>query len=157
MICRLVIIVIIIVNSPNDFIAHYLITIACLIMALLHHLWRPYADIRLNLFDGVTLQLTILISNLPLIEFFDSFDTKLVIVTIYVLVLLPLMGLIAVKIWIHRNNTRAMIVYCSSALIKYKRSRNNDLIPLCDCETQLLKDVIIVDDSRRRNATIVDV
>ena len=125
-------------------------------MALLHHLWRPYTDNRLNLFDGVTLQLIILISNLPLIEFFDSFDTKLVIVTIYVLVLLPLMGLIAVKIWIHRNNTRVMIVYCS-ALIKCKRSRNNDLIPLCDCETQLLKDVIIVDDSRRRNATIVDV
>ena len=154
MICRLVIIVIIIVNSPNDFIAHYFIITTCIITALLHQLWKPYADHYLNLFDGVIVHLTISVSCLPLIELFDSFDLNLVTGTIFVLVSSPLMGLITLKIWIHRNNIRAMIVYCSTT--KCKHSRINDNVPLNDCETQLLKEVV-VDDNMRRNAIIVDV
>ena len=141
MICRLVIIVIIIANSPNDFIAHYLIITTCIIMALLLQLCRPYADDYLNLFDGAILHLTIVISFLPLVELFDSFDLNLVTGAIYVLVLLPLMSLITIKIWIYRKNIKAMVVYCNT--IKCKRSRNSDEIPLNDCETQLLKEVIV--------------
>ena len=154
MICRLVIIIIIIVNSPNDFTAHYFIITACVITALLHQHCRPYADNYLNFFDGDILQLTILISFLPLVEFFDSFDSNLLTGTIYVLILLPLMGLITMKLWIHRNNIRLIIVYCST--LKCKHSRNNDEIPLNDCETQMLKE-LIVDDNMRRNAIIVSV
>ena len=95
MICRLVIIIIIIVNSPNDFTAHYLIITTCIIMALLHQIWRPYADDYLNLFDGVILHLTISVSFLPLVELFDDFNLNLVTGTIYTLVLSPIMGLIA--------------------------------------------------------------
>ena len=40
MICRLMIIVIIIVNSPNNFTAHYLIITTCVIMALIHLLLK---------------------------------------------------------------------------------------------------------------------
>ena len=47
-----------------------------------------------------------------------------------------------------------MIVYCST--INCKHLRTNDEIPLTDCETPMLKEVI-VDDNMRRNATIVDV
>ena len=154
MICRLVIIIIIIVNSPNDFTAHYFIITACVITALLHQHCRPYADNYLNFFDGNILHLTILISFLPLVEFFDSFDSNLLTGTIYVLLLLPLMGLITMKLWIHKSNIRMMIVYCNT--LKCKHSRNTDEIPLNDCETQMLKEVI-VDDNMRRNAIIVDV
>ena len=154
MICRLVIIVIIIVNSPNDFIAHYFIITTCILTALLHQLWKPYADHYLNLFDGVIVHLTISVSFLPLIELFDSYNLNLVTGTIFVLVLSPLMGLMTLKIWIYRNNIRAMIVYFST--IKCKHSIINDEMPLNDCETQLLKEVI-VDDNMRRNAIIVDV
>ena len=154
MICRLVIIIIIIVNSPNDFTAHYFIITACVITALLHQHCKPYADNYLNFFDGNILHLTILISFLPLVEFFDSFDSNLITGTIYVLLLLPLMGLTIMKLWIHRNNIRMMIVYCNT--LKCKHSRNNDEIPLNDCEIQMLKEVI-VDDNMRRNAIIVDV
>ena len=44
MICRLLIIVIITVNSPNDFTTLYLIIIACVAMALTHQLLKPYRD-----------------------------------------------------------------------------------------------------------------
>ena len=88
MICRLVIIII--VNSSNDFTAHYLTIIACVIIALLHQILKPYADNILNVFDGVILHLTILVAFLPLVEFFDTFDSNFVTGTIYVFVLLPL-------------------------------------------------------------------
>ena len=158
MICRLIIIIIIIVNSPNDFTAHYLIIIACVLMALLHQQWWPYADNYLNLFDGNILHLTILVSVLPLVELSDNFDSNLFTGTIYAVTLSPLISLITMKLWMHRNNIRMMIVYCSNlkCITKCTHSGNNCEIPLNDCETQLLKEVI-VDDNMRRNATVVDV
>ena len=154
MICRLVIIIFIIINSPNDFTVYYLITSTCIIIAFVHQLWRPYIDNNLNLFDGGILHLTISVSFLPLVELFDNFNLNLAKATIYILVLSPVICLITMKLWVHRNNISTMIVYCSA--LKCKHSRNNDEIPLNDCETQLLKEVI-VDDNMRRNATIVDV
>ena len=156
MICRLVIIVIVIVNSPNDFITHYFLILACVVMALVHQFSKPYADNYLNLFDGAILQQIIFVSFLPLVEFFatDNFNSSLVTGTMYVLVLLPLVSLITMKVLIHRENIKNMIVYCNTLKCKY--SSDTDQIPLHDCETQLLKE-IIVDDSMRRNATIVDV
>ena len=154
MICRLVIIVIIIVNSSNDFVTHYLIITACVVINLIHQLLKPYKDHHLNLFDGGILNLTILVSVLPLVEFFDSFDPNLVTGTLYVLVLLPLVSLIIMKLLIHRRNIKEMIVYCSTT--KCKRSRNDNEISLNDCETQLIKEVV-VDDNMRKNALIVEV
>ena len=156
MICRLMIIVIIIINSPNDFTAHYLIITTCVIMDLIHLLLSPYGDNYLNLFDSAVLHLTILVSFLSSVEFSDSFNSNLVLGTVYVLVLLPLVGLIAMKLLIHRMKIREMIVYCST--LKCRRSRNNDEIPLIDCQEQLLREVgVVVDDNMRRNAIIVDV
>ena len=154
MICRLVIIVIIIVSSSSDFIAHYLIITACMIINLTHQLMKPYKDNRLNLFDGTILNLTILVSVLPLVEFFDSFDSNLETGTLYVLVLLPLISLIVMKLLVHRRNIREMIVYC--CISKCKRSTNSNEISLNDCKTQLIKE-LVVDDNMRRNALIVDV
>ena len=157
MICRLVIIIIVIVNSPNDFITYYFLIIACVVMALLvHQVSKPYASNYLHLFDRAVLQQKILVSFLPLVEFFASynFNSNLVTGAMYVLVLLPLVSLFTMKVLMHRENIRNMIVYCST--LKCKNSRDTDQIPLNDCKTQLLKE-IIVDDSMRRNATIVDV
>ena len=128
MICRLGIIVIIIVNSPNDFITHYLIITVCVIIDLLHHHVRPYADNHLNLFDGDILHLTILVAVLPLVEFSDSFDLNLVMGTVLVLVLLPLVSLVAMTLWIYRTNIKIVINYFSS--LKSKHSRSSDEIPL---------------------------
>ena len=157
MICRLVIIVIIIVNSPNDFTTHYLIITACVMMDLMHHILKPYRDNKLNLFDEVVLHLAILISFLPLVEFFDSFNSDLVIGAAYVLVLLPLLGLITMKLLVHRRNIAKMIYYCIN-FITCPHSRNNNDIPLIDCQEQLLReDGVIVDNNIKRNAVTGDV
>ena len=154
MICRLVIIVIIIFNPPNDFTAHYLIIIACVIMDLLHQFSRPYVDNFLNLFDGAILYQKILVSFLPLVEFFDSF---MLTGMIYVLVFTPIVSLTTMKLLIHREKIKRAIVYCSS--LKCKHSRNTDEnVPLNDCQIQLLKEVgVTIDDNMRKNALIVEV
>ena len=151
MICRLVIIVIIIVNSPNDFITHYLIITACVLMALTHQHFKPYTDIYLNSFDGDILYLTILISFLPLVEFFDSYNTNLVIGTAYVLVLLPLVGLITTKIIIHRKIVKKMKDYFR----RCKQPRNYNEIPLDEDQEHLLtEDDVTMDDNMRNNANV---
>ena len=147
------IIVIIIFNSPNDSTTLYLIIIACVIIDLIHQLLKPYRDNYLNLLDGAILHLTILVSFLPLVEFFDSLDPNLVIGTAYVSVLLPMVGLITMMLVIHRSNIRNMIGYYKS-----KHSRKTDEMALHDCQVQLLRVVdVIVDDNMRRNATIADI
>ena len=155
MICRFLIIIVTVVNPPNNFTAHYLIITSSVIMDLIHQLCRPYVDNYLNLFDGAILHLAIFISFLSLVEFFDSFDSDLVIGTVYGLIILPLIGLITMKLLIHRRKIRNMAAYC---ILKCKNSKKNDEFLLSDLETHLLKEVsIIVDDNMRRNATIVDV
>ena len=79
MICRLVIIIIIIANSTNDFIFRYLLIIASVIMDLIHQILRPYSNSLLNVLDGIILHLLVLVSVLPLVEFFNSFDSNLVV------------------------------------------------------------------------------
>ena len=72
MICRLVIITIVIVNSSNELIAQYFLIIACGIIALTHVTVKPYNKEMLNKFDGMVLQSIIFITGLPLLDDFDS-------------------------------------------------------------------------------------
>ena len=89
MICRLVIITIFIVNSSNDFIVQFSLIAACIIIALIHHILRPYSNDFLNVFDGAILQLITLVSVLPLAEYYDSFDSDLLVGLASILVTLP--------------------------------------------------------------------
>ena len=91
MICRLVIIIIIITAPSSDFIFQYLLIGACVVIALIHHIFKPYNEEYdlLNRFDGTILQLLVLISVLPLVEFFDAFNSNLITGIAFVLILLP--------------------------------------------------------------------
>ena len=89
MICRLVIITIVIANSSNDFVANYMLIVACGIIALGHLIIKPYNKAILNKLDGVILHMIIFVTALPLL---DDFDSLLVITTVFVLIiLLPVM------------------------------------------------------------------
>ena len=79
MICRLVIIGIIISNSSNDSIFQYFLITACVVMALIHQILKPYSNSLLNEFDGTILHFLVLVSVLPLMDFLDSFDTNLLV------------------------------------------------------------------------------
>ena len=68
MICRLVIILLVIVKiSDDDFTTQYLLISSCALMQLIHVLVRPYASTVHNIFDGIILQLIVIISVLRLL------------------------------------------------------------------------------------------
>ena len=158
MICRLVIIIIIIANSTNDFIFRYLLIIASVIMDLIHQILRPYLNSLLNVFDGIILHLLVLVSVLPLVEFFNSFDSNLVVGMAISLVILPLLIFITMSLTINKEKIRKLPGYyyikCSQLQL-----RNYDEIPLEEAAESSDEDeyVNIIDDSRRVNATICDV
>ena len=149
MICRLIIIIIIIANISDVFISRYLLLTASTIIALVHEIMRPYDDNTLNIFDGAVLLLVVLITALPL---FETFDSGLVKGTSFVLVILPLIQFVMMKI--HANNQTFIKVMKNA--IKYfqdkdvpdnnaaKNAANNDID-------------LVIDDSKRRNATIATI
>ena len=64
--------VIVTVNSSSEFIASYILTVSCGILALIHVLVKPYNN-KILKFDSVILHLIIFIVAL------DDFDSPLVV------------------------------------------------------------------------------
>ena len=67
-------------------------------MQLIHVLVQPYISTFLNVFDEIILQLIVIISGLTAVEFVDNNDETFVLIIIYLLVILPVMSLIAIKL-----------------------------------------------------------
>ena len=158
MTCRLVIVTIMIANSSNDFAFQYLLITLCVIIDLIHQLLKPYSNSLLNNFDGTILHILVLISVLPLVEFFNNFDSNLFMGITFVLVILPLLIFITMSIMINKENIKRLPGYCYT---KYTQlhSKNYKEIPLNETEESSDEDehVNVIDDSRRVNATICDV
>ena len=87
MICRLVIMIIVIANSSNEFIASYVLIVACGIIALIHLTVKLHNNEVLNKFDGLFLIMIVFITVLPLL---DDFNSPVVISITLILVILPL-------------------------------------------------------------------
>ena len=109
MICRLVIISIIIANLSDTFISRYLLITATTISALIHLLVRPYMDNILNMSDGAILQLMVLVTVLPLFEYFDTYESSLVMVIVFALVIIPLMQFVAVKVFTSKQTLKVIM------------------------------------------------
>ena len=139
MICRLVIIIIVIANSSDDFVANYLLIIACGIIALIHLLIKPYNSGILNKLDGIILQLIIFTEALSL---FDDYDSPLVITFSFVLVFLPLLMIIGIAIFLHKDDFR------KGFRAKNKSLNKNELL-MADYH-------LIVSNDMRGNATACD-
>ena len=78
MIYYIVIIILVIIRSSDDLTTQYVLISVCAIMALVHLIVRPCVDKRDNIFDGIILQLIIIITLLPIIEFTGSYNEVLV-------------------------------------------------------------------------------
>ena len=154
MTCRLVIITIIIANSSNDFAFRYSLITVCVIIALIHQLSKPYSNSLLNDFDGAILHILVLISVLPLVEFFNNFDSNLFVGVTFVLVILPLLIFITMSVMINKKNYKSLPGYCYAKYAQL-RLRKYDEIPLNEADED--EYVNVVDDTRRVNATICDV
>ena len=155
MICRLVIILLVIVKISDDFTTQYLLISSCALMQLIHLLVRPYASTINNIFDGIILQLIVIISVLPVIEVVDQYNETFVIVIIYFLVILPLISFIAIKVWINKNIIQiALCKYKNIFIACYhnKKAADNPQKPV-----EMKEFDVIVDENVRKNAIIVDV
>ena len=164
MICRLVITLLVIVKISDDFINQYILISSCALMQLIHVLVQPYISTFLNVFDGIILQLIVIISGLPVVEFVDNYDETFVLTITYVLVILPLTAFIAMKLWLNKKNILNVLKDCRvkclhvlkdcrvKCLHKQRASHTDD-----DEQPVEANEIgIIVDDNMRRNAIIVD-
>ena len=156
MICRLVIITLIIANSSSDdFMIQYSLISVCVIIALVHLIIRPYANPVINLFDGVVLHIMILVAVLPFVRHYDNFGSDVILALAYILVLLPLTIFIVMQLLIHREKIMEGIQHVKSfKLSKDKSNNGNNEIPLNEMNREF---GVIVDESMRQNALIVDV
>ena len=144
MICRLVIILLVIISDDN-FTAQYLLMSSCALMQLIHQIVRPYVSTIHNIFDGIILQLIVIIAVLPIVEFVDIYDEIFVVVLSYLLVILPLMSFIAMKIWINRNEIQKSLKH----LINIEISTNDrkEAVQMKEFDT-------VVDDDLRRKLVV---
>ena len=149
MICRIAIITIVIVNSSNDIVANYMLIVTCGIISLIHVIIKPYNSEILNKLDGIILQYIIFAAALPL---FDDFDSPLVITIAFVLTILPLLKFLAMALYLHKDDLKKIITHFSfksESLNSTNDDVNNNEIPMREY-------YIVIDDSKRKNATICD-
>ena len=158
MICRLLIITIIIANSSNGLIFHYLLIAASVIVDLVHQCFRPYSSSLLNVFDGVILHFLVLVSVSPLVESFDSFNSNLLVGITLVLIILPALIFVIMSVMINKEKIRKLPGYCYTkwSQLRYRRYSK---IPLTEQLSESDEDEYIndIDDNMRTNATIIDV
>ena len=160
MICRLVIIIIVILDPSNDFILQYLLIFICVIMDLIHQILKPYSNSLLNVFDGVILHFLVLASVLPLVEFFNDYNTTLVELMTFTLVILPLFIFITMSVLLNRKEIKKLPGYCYSKCSQlHLRSYNQITLNVVEELSDEDEYVNVIDDSTRSrvNVTVCDV
>ena len=146
MICRLVIITIVIVNSSNEFIAKYVLVVVCGIVDLIHAMVKPFNKEILNKFDGIILHLIIFVTALPLAG--DS-NSPLLVTTDFLLATLPLLIFIAMTLFLHKDNLKKVIIHFT-----LKDESPNNSNDVNNNEVTVKEFYFIVDDSARQKATV---
>ena len=114
----------------------------------------------LNVFDGVILHFVVLVSVLPLVEFFNDYNTTFVELMTFTLVILPLFIFIIMSVMLNRKEIKKLPGYCYTKCSQlHLRSYNQ--IPLNEVEESSDEDeyVNFIDDSTRSrvNMTVCDV
>ena len=165
MICRLLIITIILINSSNSLVFQYLLITTCVVMAIIHQLFMPYSNDFLNKFDGLILQFLVLVSALPLTELHNNFDYSLAVGVTFILVILPFLIFFTISVMINRENIKKLIthLYFKCSQLHLSRRNCNEIplneIPLIKIQESSNENEFynIIDDSNRTKATICDV
>ena len=167
MICRLVIIIINIAAPSSDFIFQYLLIAACVVISLIHHIFKPYSNDTLNRFDGMVLHLLILVSVLPLVEFFDTFNSDLIVGIAFVLIVLPSVIFFIMALVTNKEKIIKLFKFCYLKCLQLRIRSSYNEISLDETEesSNATEDpshqnefaTLIIDYSMRRNAIICDV
>ena len=89
LVCRLVILIIVVIDFSDYYIELYLLMIVCLVTAILHDTVHPYNKSILNTYDAILLHSLILIVSLQMVSFSNGFTVEAVEGLASVLLLLP--------------------------------------------------------------------
>ena len=90
LISRQIILIVVVINFSDYYVELYLLTIVCLVTAVLHHTMQPYENDILNKCDAILLQLLLLVISLQMVFFSNGFAVGAVEGIAYALLLLPL-------------------------------------------------------------------
>ena len=146
MVCRLIIIIIFIINFSDAFISWYLLIIFSTVIALIQVTVKPYADNILNMFDGAVLHLMVLVTVLPLSRYFDTFDSNLAVGIAFVLLILPLLLFVMMKIFTSKQSLKNITK-------KYFFSKESTLKSISNPSSTIVKN----HDMRKNvSATVID-
>ena len=148
MICRLLIITLFIINPFNEFVANYFLNAACLVIALIHLMVKPYNNETLNKLDGIILPIIVLITALPILD--DGFDSAFVIAIVFVLVFLPLIIFAIMILHLHKDYLKKLSMH-----LMPKDNPTSSTDDIHD-EISMRTFDLIIDDSVRQNVTICD-
>ena len=152
MICRIVIILLVIVRIFDEFTTQYLLLITCAFIELIHLIIQPYVKTIHNIFDGVILQLIVIIPTLPIIEFVDNYNRNLIAIITYILIILPIISFITIKLLLHKSEIKYAVKHwlqTCSRKIEYTAISTGD-VELTSNETETT-----TEDDVRGNTTTV--
>ena len=157
MICRLIIMIVIIANFSEEFISRYLLITASTAIALIHVTVEPYADNILNMFDGAILHLMVLVTALPLFEYFDMFDSSFVLGIAFLLVILPLVLFVVMKSFASKHTLKEIAKNIIKRLSFQNKVHEDEPVTAVVNNPSLENSFdSVVDDNMRRNTTIIE-
>ena len=148
MICRLLIITIIIVNS---IITNYLLIAVCLIINLIHVIMKPYSKKILNQFDILNLHLIIFATALPLL---DDVNSSSAFTIIFALIIFPLLNFIAMALFLHRDGLKKIFTLFVTKCTSLVRNDSNDVNNEISLTMAMREFYHVVDDNARKNVTM---
>ena len=129
--CRQVILFIVIITS-DQFISSYLLAIVCAVLALSHFLLRPYDNDALNQYDGIVLQLLLLVVSLQIISVSEStdFQDSAISGVAYGLLFLPLLAYIILSMYIKKDAIYSVMrCPCGQRCKCLYKDENADVLP----------------------------
>ena len=114
--CRQVILVILVISYNDQLSRLYLLAVVCVSAALLHFLLRPYIHDTLNQYDGIVLQLLILVVSLQIVSVSElsDFANKAIIGMAYGMIILPVVLYIMLSLYIRRDLACCCFVFLSN-------------------------------------------
>ena len=148
MICRIVIVIIMIIFSPNDFTFQYMLITICTAVAVIHISVRPYKHIFLNVFDALLLLKLIVV---PIFLLAKVINSSTVVPITLVLLVFPLIIFLVLYLLIHKD--AIMRLYVS---LKYRNVSTRNYDNFLDSPASNDDVDLIIDDITRLNATACD-
>ena len=110
---------------------------------LIHNGSNPYHNHLLNKYDGpFCFYYSFLVTALPMVESFDSFNSNLLIVIVLLLVLLPSVRFGAVKLMTNERKIKMLPVYCFSTALVFACGYDHIQMSIMKCLYTILKQLI---------------